>query len=331
VLALPLVSFVLALLIGLLLPTKYAATSSIKPQVQENAAARMAGVAAQLGINLPGSTIGDPVKFYAAMLRSLDLERQVVLTRYKFPTNDRGTDTLSGTLIELLHPRGRNSSERTRRAIQKLEKIVDVTTDRDAGLVKVRVVTQWPLLSEAIDRRFLDLLNEFNLRQRQSTAGAERQFAEGRLTDARSELYAAEQAVEQFLESNKRYQDSPPLTADYNRLQRRVQFRQEVFTALSQSYEQARLDEVRNTPVLIVVDTPEQSAEKVGSVVLDAVIWALLALIVALSVAVVREFVAQQRTEHPTEYDEIRDLMRLGSFSLLPSRHRRRYTAGTER
>jgi uncharacterized protein involved in exopolysaccharide biosynthesis len=330
-LTLPIVVFVVAILVGLLIPTKYAATSAIRPQAQENPAARMAGLAAQLGINIPGAAIGDPVKFYAAMLHSLDLERQVVLTRYQFPTTDGGTDTLSGNLIDLLKPRGSTSAQQTRRAIKKLEKIVEITTDRDAGLVRLRVTTKWPRLSEAINRRFLDLLNEFNLRQRQSTAGAERQFAEGRVVDARAELGAAETALEQFLESNKRYQDSPPLVAQFNRLQRRVELRQQVFTALSQSYEQARLDEVRNTPVLTVVDAPELSSEKVGSIFLDAIVWAILALIVAVTVAVVRQYLAQQRQEHPAEYDEFRSLMRVGSFNLLPSRRPRRHTAGAER
>jgi uncharacterized protein involved in exopolysaccharide biosynthesis len=331
VLTLPLVTFVAAVLIGLLLPKEYAAVSTIRPQAQPNAAAPLAGVASQLGINIPGTVIGDPVKFYAAMLHSLDLERQVVLTRYRFPATEQGTDTLTGNLVELFHPRGSTEAQRTRRAIKKLEKVVEVTTDREAGLVMVRVETRWPALSEAINRRYLDLLNDFNLRQRQSTASAERQFAEKRLAEAQSELYASEDAVEQFLQSNKRYQDSPTLLADFSRLQRRVDLRQQVFTALSQSYEHARLDEVRNTPVLTVVDNPELSAQKVGSVVLDAVIWTILAIIVAVAIAFGREFVAQQRREHPAEYEEIRDLMRVGSFNLLPSRRPRRYTATSER
>ena len=43
----------------------------------------------------------------------------------------------------------------------------------------------------------------------------------------------------------------------HDRLERQVSVRQELVTAMAQAYEQARVDEVRNAPVITVIDQPE--------------------------------------------------------------------------
>src|SRR5437868_6884485 len=79
-----------------------------------------------------------------------------------------------------------------RRVLDRLDDLVAVTINRDAGLVRVRVVTRWPELSVLINRRILELINTANLERRQTQAGAERRFIETRLAQAGEELHAAE-------------------------------------------------------------------------------------------------------------------------------------------
>ena len=69
------------------------------------------------------------------------------------------------------------------------------------------------------------------------------------------------------------------LTLDYARLQRRVELGQQVYSTLALSYEQARIDEVRNTPLLILIDRPEGSARRYGSRAKDAIIWFLIGIL----------------------------------------------------
>ena len=60
-----------------------------------------------------------------------------------------------------------------------------------------------------------------------------------------------------FIDQNSRWMDSAQLTFDHDRLQREVMMRQQIVTSLSQSFEQARIDEVRDTPVITIVERPE--------------------------------------------------------------------------
>jgi uncharacterized protein involved in exopolysaccharide biosynthesis len=59
-----------------------------------------------------------------------------------------------------------------------------------------------------------------------------------------------------FLEANRQWQDSPLLQFRHDGLQRKVTLRQTVLTTLVQSYEQARISEVRDTPVITVLQAP---------------------------------------------------------------------------
>jgi len=96
---------------------------------------------------------------------------------------------------------------------------------------------------------------------RQSQAAAERGFTEERMAEAQEELRAAENELQRFLQNNRQFQNSPELVFQHDRLQRRVAMRQQVYTSLVQSYEQARIDEVPNTPVITVVEYAEELRE----------------------------------------------------------------------
>jgi uncharacterized protein involved in exopolysaccharide biosynthesis len=99
------------------------------------------------------------------------------------------------------------------------------------------------------------MLNDYNLQSLQSQAAAERRFTEARLDEARAALRGAEDALERFLEENRQY-TSPPLALERERIQRDVMLQQQIVMGLAQHYEDARIREVRNTPVITIVEEP---------------------------------------------------------------------------
>ena len=124
------------------------------------------------------------------------------------------------------------------------------------GVVELEVTAGNPGLAQEINQRLIDLVNEFNLRTRQSQAANERAFTERRLEEVRQELRATEDGLQSFLQRNRDYTNSPALTFQVERLQREVSMRQEVFTTLAQEFQQAKIEEVRDTPVITVVEAP---------------------------------------------------------------------------
>ena len=148
--------------------------------------------------------------------------------------------------------------KRTNHSIQR--NFSRISPSNISGVVVIEVTTLWPELSMQIAQNYLHEITRFNLEARQSQAIAEREFAEERLTESRAELISAEDALGEFLEANRSITNSPELTLQRDRMDRRILILQQVVTSLSTAYQQARLDAVRNTPVISIIDQPRVPA-----------------------------------------------------------------------
>jgi len=305
---------------------EYVAESRFLPRATSVDASRLTGLAAQFGFNLGGGEAGESNDFYANLLKSRDVLLAAAQAQYRVLQAGR-TDTVAGTLIDFLHIRGATPEAVRRAAVRAMRARVIAANDPRAGMVVLKVVMPSGELAEQVNRRLLDLVNDFNLRKRQSQAAAERQFTEQRMREAQHELEQAEGELRQFTERNRIVED-PALRLDASRLQRRVDLRQQVFLTLAQAFEQARLAEVRNTPLITIVDAPERSAESSVSVKLSGVLGLLLGFFLGLALVLVREYAARQREEHPLEYAEVADAVRAVPFAALVRRLLRRGRAG---
>jgi hypothetical protein len=93
------------------------------------------------------------------------------------------------------------------------------------------------------------------------------------------------------------------------RLQRQVDLRQQVYVALAQSYEQARIDEVRTTPVVTVVEAPETFVQRApGNVITVGILALIVGLVLAAAWAFLADILRRQRELHPEHYAEFRQL-----------------------
>ncbi|HEV8357462.1 MAG TPA: hypothetical protein VGQ17_11925, partial [Gemmatimonadales bacterium] len=297
---------------GLIRGPHYTSRSSFAPQASDDRESRFLGLAAQFGLNLGRGTPTQSVDFYAELLKSQEVLRAAVLTRYRVVPQRRSADTVEGSLVDVYRVKGGTVEERVARATDVLADQISVKTDIKAGLVKVSTTTRWAGLAVHLNRRLLELVNDFNLRTQQTQAGQERAFVERRMQQAQSDLEAAEGELETFLRRNRRYQDSPQLVFEAARLQRRVDLRQQLYVSLAQSYEQARIQEVRNTPVITIIDRPEVSVRRSGGVVPAGALGLVIGLLLAGTWVFVEEHLTRERVEKPEEYREFQRLRHRG-------------------
>ncbi|MDH3206894.1 MAG: Wzz/FepE/Etk N-terminal domain-containing protein [Gemmatimonadota bacterium] len=241
----------LAVAYTLLRPDTFTTQASFQPQGSEASASQLLALAGQFGVNVPGG--GDELSpaFYAELLASREILHRVAARSYL--VESRGTVPL----IDLLEIEEDTEPLRVEEAIGRLrDDIVSIATGRETGILTIEVTTEWPELSTAIAERLLDEIQVFNLETRRSQAAAERVFIEARVDSARVALITAEDAMQVFLQANRRYEDSPELTFQAERLQREIARQQQVYTGLVQSFEEARIAEVRDTPVITVLQSP---------------------------------------------------------------------------
>jgi tyrosine-protein kinase Etk/Wzc len=233
----------------------YTATTTFTPENSSTSGLMsslvgLAGLAGQLGLPSGSSSSVSP-EFFVKLTHSDELLRSTLVAEFADP------DSLSvlRPLLQLLDIKGRSAEERLQRGVLVLRKVTEASADKSTGIVTLRVELHSPLLAAAVGNYMVQLLNRFNLETRQSQSREQRRFSGERLAVAERELRAAEQAQLAFLQRNRQYLDSPLLAFEYTRLSRQVQLRQEVYQTVTKAHEEARIAEVRDTPVLTVIDS----------------------------------------------------------------------------
>jgi tyrosine-protein kinase Etk/Wzc len=245
----------LAALYLLLQPRTYTATTTFTPENSGTSGVMsslvgLAGLAGQLGLANSSSSSVSP-DFFVKLAHSDEVLRSTLLKEFADPDST----AVQRPLLRLLEVNGRSAEERIQVGVRVLRKRTDATADKSTGIVTIEVQLQSPELAADVAKYIVELLNRFNLESRQSQSREQRRFSGERLAVAEQELRTAEQAQLAFLQRNRQYLDSPLLAFEYNRLSRQVQLRQEVYQTLTKAHEEARIAEVRDTPVLTVIDS----------------------------------------------------------------------------
>lgn len=291
---------------GLRSPRVFRSSATFIPQGSEGGASGFALAASQLGIRVPstnGGGWGPPI--YVDLLGSRALLEPIALDTVVV-SEESGHRI---PIVDLLEVKASTAARRVDLAVSALRGMVTPSEVKTLGGVQVSVTTRWPSVSLAIAQRLVRGVNEFNLQTRKSQATAERQFAEAQAAEAESALRAAEDRLQSFLQGNRIVAGSSQLGFDQDRLQREVQLRQQVYTSLLQSREEAKIREVRDTPVITVIEDPRLpligESRKVAQ---KALVGAFVGVLIGLLIVLMREWLTALRGA-PNE--EVREFFRL--------------------
>lgn len=240
----------------LLTPRSWTSRTSLTPQQRRaNAPSGLSGLAAQFGVGVPFADGAQSVFFYAELIRSRELLRDVVLASY----TDRTGAKVS--LIPLLKVRDKEELVRIDNAVRLLSLRMTVSADPKTNIVRLSVSLPDAEVSRQVAKGILDRVNRFNLEKRQSQARSERAFAERRVLETKADMEVAENRLQAFMAQNRGFLSSSELKVRQDRLDRELSLRQRLYNTLSESFEQARLEEVRDTPVITVLEAPELAAQ----------------------------------------------------------------------
>jgi uncharacterized protein involved in exopolysaccharide biosynthesis len=235
-------------------PALYKATASFVPQGGGDASrsAGLASIAGQLGVSLPNANASQSPEFYARLAQSRVI-LQPILHKPLIVKESGGKSML---LLDLLEIEAENPQRRDELGVIALQGIIDATVAKTIGGVEVSASTEWPSVSLAILTDVVQGINDFNEVTRRSQASVERKFVEQLLASKQAEVRAAEERLAEFQRANKVYQGSPQLLTEHDRFERDLMMKQQVFTSLAQSYEDAKIREVRDTPVITLLEPP---------------------------------------------------------------------------
>lgn len=286
---------------GLLRERTYTASASLITEGSKGSSP-VSGLAAQLGIALPAGGSAQSHQFYVDLLTSREILRPVVETRYRYSSERGQAEADLATVFDVSE---KVPATRRDAAVQALSDRISASVSARSGVISFTVTAPTPALAAQIATRIIEEVNKFNVERRQSAVRAERTFTERRLMDAKTTLRDAENRLQDFLLRNRTYAASPTLVFEHERLSREVASRQAIASFLGQAYEQSKIEEVRDTPVITVLESPEPPSRPDPRGALSrAILGLLVGAMVGVALAFAREWSRRTREESRNDYAE---------------------------
>jgi uncharacterized protein involved in exopolysaccharide biosynthesis len=270
------------------------------------ATGQLGGLAAQLGISLGGGDVGQSPQFYLDLIEAKAVLWPVAQKTYTVKTD---SGVVTGDLERIYKIKDPRPPVRKVKVIEALQHAVSATTSLKTGVITLLVRASRPELAVQISNNLLQQINAYNLQRRQEQAAGEREFVQRQVDEKRAELREAEGELRNFLEANRLYTQSPELILERNRLQRQVDMRNGIYTTMLQAYETARIEEMRDLPVISIIEAPEMPIQPdARGGVKKTLIGMMIGLVLGLMIAFFREKMQASREAQTDEFIEFAEL-----------------------
>jgi uncharacterized protein involved in exopolysaccharide biosynthesis len=241
----------------LLVPSMYTAETSILPELDKGKILGLGGMADLAAVT--GLNVGDaPVsKLYPMIIKSARVLREVIYAHYSMDNKGDSTD-----LISLWKTKGESEEEKLERALRTLRERMSVTFDNRLGTLVLTVEMEGPKLAADVANNITRELDLYTRTKRRTNVTAQREFIEQRLQEVEQSLKTAENILRSFREKNRRVTDSPQLLLEQGRLEREVLINSTIFIELKKQIEVAKIEEIKNIPLINVLDPAREPIER---------------------------------------------------------------------
>jgi len=148
------------------------------------------------------------------------------------------------------------------RAIKEFHDRIEVLEDRSSGLIRINLTLEDPLISASVANFIGEQVQNYIQKENSAQSTKEKIFILSRLKIVKNELEASELELKGFKERNRGYEDSPDLFMTFSQFFREVEAKKQVYLTLQQQLELARIEEVKQTPILHVLDRAVPPSKK---------------------------------------------------------------------
>lgn len=264
----------------------YTSTVTILPDYgsKETSLGQLSSLASLAGVNV-GS--GSPTDIYQNLIMSESVLGPVIMAKYKTKEYPDPVNLIQYYEIEPDKDLASDLQGRDMfiKEFKKFTKNV-LTTDVDRLTKILSISAKMPeaKLSADVVNKIAESLDQYIRTKRRSYASEQRQYIEKRLSQIKDSLSLAENSLTIFKEQNRVISQSPSLMLEQTRLARNVEILSSVFLELSKQLELAKIDEIKDTPVVNLKEEAGNPIIKTGPKRLDILIAVLfLSFIFTLS------------------------------------------------
>lgn len=248
---------VISLIIVFILPKQFRSTVILLPDTDKTKLAGMAGfsnLAALAGVNLGTVTIE---QLYPTIISSETIMKKVIYAKYYSEDFKQKIN-----LIEYWDISEDTEARNFEIAMEKLKDRLDVNFDKITNVVTVSLWMPEAQLSADILDTLASSVDSFIRYNRNTNAAEQRRWIESRLDQVKNDLSKAENALKNFREQNRIFDNSPQLQLQQARLMREVEMQSTIYGELRKQYELAKIEEIKTVPVINVLDYPRAAGKK---------------------------------------------------------------------
>lgn len=216
----------------------------------------ISGIASQFGLDLSQND-SEPKWAYKEIIKSRTIAKKIL--NRKFSSEKYGNEK---PLLQILthndEPQPYGLDTLYILAGEIFSDMITVSEDLKNGIVSINVDAQDPILSMDINQALIDELDSHLKVYNKAKTNKTKLFIIDRIKDTEQELIKAEENLKTFKDRNRRIQNSPALQLEQRRLDREVVVLTSVFTTLKQQLENTKIEEVKESDYVIIIDYPEQ-------------------------------------------------------------------------
>ena len=239
----------------------YESYISIYPENDSDKMSNIMGVGSVLGLDLGQSNTSS---FYIPdVINSIRLKRDIVKNKWNSERFNKPVtlieywdlDKESTGFLSLIFKNENIDYKKVseQNAISKLENNLYVF-EEESGLIKIRVLMEDPQLAADISNYISNFLIKYIGTELKLKSTQYRRFLGNRLIEVEEQLKNAESELTSFRNSNPIAKDTPALQNSRGQLIRSLEVEQQVYLTLRTQYEIARADELKEQPVINILD-----------------------------------------------------------------------------
>lgn len=275
-----LVGFVLSFIYVIIATPYYQSYISINPIGDNiNSGRSMGGLqslASEYGVNLNvADFINDKPSFYIPDIVNSRILKKAVISN-KWNTNNGQVDLINywqindttkfsvGKLIGSFLGNEDNKNIKLKfmdAAIDRLSEQL-LVHEEESGLIVISVLMEESQLAADISNFIANYIKKYVSDIMLSYSSTHRAFIEERLKYSKNELSKSEEELKEFSEKNPFAVDTPELQLQRGRLLRNMEVNQQVYITLRQQYEMARINELKEIPVINILDNAEPASDE---------------------------------------------------------------------
>lgn len=209
----------------------------------------MQGIISQFGMSEGGSdfqfSIGDVVD-------SKFLRKKLI--HHKWDSTSRFDQPVD--LITYFNVDGETAKKKEYNLLKKLDDLIEYEHNEETGLYIIMVLMPEPELATEIAAYIPSIIKDYINNKHKLKVRNDLNYIDKRYQQLNEELKAVEAEYKKFRQRNMLVGRSPDLQLELERLERKLNLKEQVYLTLKQEREKAMIELVKKTPVINVLDEP---------------------------------------------------------------------------